>query len=118
MAGQHNSLFFVRRLRRFAQRRKRIFITFCENLRNLRTKNLLPPLTDAEFTGLEESILKDGCLSPLVIWNDILVDGHHRYEIFHCHSPYFIRFYWNNCDSFVTKQAAKKANRNQLSFTV
>jgi hypothetical protein len=44
-------------------------------------KNLLPPLTDAEFTGLEESILKDGCLSPLVVWNDILVDGHHRYEI-------------------------------------
>jgi ParB-like chromosome segregation protein Spo0J len=44
-------------------------------------KNLLPPLTDAEFTGLEESIVKDGCLSPLVVWNDILVDGHHRYEI-------------------------------------
>jgi ParB-like chromosome segregation protein Spo0J len=44
-------------------------------------KNLLPPLTEAEFNGLEESILKDGCLSPLVVWNDILVDGHHRYEI-------------------------------------
>jgi transcriptional regulator with XRE-family HTH domain len=44
-------------------------------------KNLLPPLSDAEYTGLEESILKDGCLSPLVVWNDILVDGHHRYEI-------------------------------------
>jgi hypothetical protein len=25
-------------------------------------KNLLPPLTETEFTGLEESILKDGCL--------------------------------------------------------
>jgi hypothetical protein len=44
-------------------------------------KNLLPPLTETEFTGLEESILKDGCLSPLVVWNNILVDGHHRYEI-------------------------------------
>ena len=44
-------------------------------------KNLLPPLTEAEFTGLEESIVKDGCLSPLVVWNDILVDGHHRYAI-------------------------------------
>jgi hypothetical protein len=44
-------------------------------------KNMLPPLTDTEFTGLEESILTDGCLSPLIVWNNILVDGHHRYEI-------------------------------------
>ena len=44
-------------------------------------KNLLPPLSPEEFAGLEEGIRKDGCLSPLVVWNDILVDGHHRYEI-------------------------------------
>ncbi|MDR0609776.1 MAG: ParB/RepB/Spo0J family partition protein [Planctomycetaceae bacterium] len=55
-------------------------------------KNLLPPLTEAEFTGLEESILKDGCLSPLVVWNNILVDGHHRYEICCKHQiPYAIK---------------------------
>jgi hypothetical protein len=52
-------------------------------------KNLLPPLTDTEFTGLEESILKDGCLSPLVVWNNILVDGHHRYEICRKHGILF-----------------------------
>ena len=44
-------------------------------------KTLLPPLSTEEYTGLEESILKDGCLSPLVVWNDMLIDGHHRYEI-------------------------------------
>ena len=44
-------------------------------------KNLLPPLSDEEYTGLEESILKDGCLSPFIVWHDILVDGHYRYEI-------------------------------------
>jgi ParB-like chromosome segregation protein Spo0J len=55
-------------------------------------KNLLPPLTKAEFTGLEESILKDGCLSPLVVWNDILVDGHHRYEICRKHQiPFAVK---------------------------
>jgi hypothetical protein len=55
-------------------------------------KNLLPPLTDAEFTGLEESILTDGCLSPLVVWNNILVDGHHRYEICRKHQiPYAVK---------------------------
>ena len=44
-------------------------------------KNLLPPLSVEEYTGLEASILKDGCLSPFIVWNGILVDGHHRYEI-------------------------------------
>jgi ParB-like chromosome segregation protein Spo0J len=55
-------------------------------------KNLLPPLTETEFTGLETSILKDGCLSPLVVWNNILVDGHHRYEICSKHQiPYAVK---------------------------
>jgi hypothetical protein len=55
-------------------------------------KTLLPPLTETEFTGLEESLLKDGCLSPLVVWNNILVDGHHRYEICCKHQiPYAIK---------------------------
>jgi len=48
---------------------------------NEELKTLLPPLSAEEFAGLEESILKDGCLSPLVVWDDILVDGYHRYEI-------------------------------------
>jgi ParB-like chromosome segregation protein Spo0J len=55
-------------------------------------QNLLPALTEEEFAGLEASILKDGCLSPLVVWNDILVDGHHRYEICRKHQiPYAIK---------------------------
>ena len=44
-------------------------------------KNLLPPLTTEEFSGLEADILKHGCLSPMIAWNGVLVDGHHRYEI-------------------------------------
>ena len=44
-------------------------------------KTLLPPLSSEEYVGLEESILKDGCLSDLIVWNDILIDGHNRYEI-------------------------------------
>ncbi|MDR1492028.1 MAG: hypothetical protein LBT05_04825 [Planctomycetaceae bacterium] len=44
-------------------------------------KNLLPPLTDTEYAGLEADILERGCLSPLVVWNDTIVDGHHRYSI-------------------------------------
>ena len=44
-------------------------------------KTLIPALTDEEYKGLEESILKDGCRDALVLWGDILIDGHNRYEI-------------------------------------
>ena len=53
---------------------------------------LLPPLSEAEQTGLEADILRRGILSPLVVWNGILVDGHHRYAICRKYSlPYSIR---------------------------
>jgi hypothetical protein len=48
---------------------------------NEELKTLLPPLSAEEFSGLEADILEHGCLSPMIAWNNILVDGHHRYEI-------------------------------------
>ncbi|WP_347460527.1 ParB N-terminal domain-containing protein [Clostridium sp. DMHC 10] len=44
-------------------------------------KQLLPPLTPEQKEELEKDIIKNGCLNPLIVWGDILVDGHHRYEI-------------------------------------
>lgn len=44
-------------------------------------KSLIPPLTAEEYAGLEESIIADGCRDALVLWGDILIDGHNRYEI-------------------------------------
>ena len=48
---------------------------------NEELRTLLPPLSTEEYTGLEADILRDGCLTPLTIWNGILIDGHNRYEI-------------------------------------
>ena len=46
----------------------------------------IPPLTDDEFKQLEENILKEGkLLSPLIVWNNPLVDGHNRYAILQKH---------------------------------
>ncbi|MGD0954686.1 MAG: ParB N-terminal domain-containing protein [Methanotrichaceae archaeon] len=46
---------------------------------------LIPKLSNEELAGLEESILKDGCIDPLRVWDhdgkQILLDGHNRYEI-------------------------------------
>ena len=44
-------------------------------------KKLIPPLSVEEKRQLESNIIADGCREPLVLWVDILIDGHNRYEI-------------------------------------
>ncbi len=44
-------------------------------------KNILPPLTTQEYMELEKSIKEKGVLSPILVWNGYIVDGHNRYEI-------------------------------------
>lgn len=42
----------------------------------------IPSLLPEELKQLEQNILKDGAiLSPLILWNGIIVDGHNRYRI-------------------------------------
>lgn len=41
----------------------------------------IPPLSDEEFAQLEQNILADGCRDPLVVWGNVLVDGHNRHAI-------------------------------------
>lgn len=44
-------------------------------------KAYIEPMTAEEYEALERSILAEGCRDALVLWGDILVDGHHRYAI-------------------------------------
>jgi len=45
-------------------------------------EQIIPPLTADEFAQLEENILKLGKVTdPIKVWNDMIVDGHHRYKI-------------------------------------
>ena len=49
-------------------------------------RDKIPPLTEDEFSLLEENILSDGAVfSPIVVWNDVILDGHNRYEIIQKH---------------------------------
>lgn len=41
----------------------------------------IDPLTPEEYTALERSILAEGCRDALVLWGEVLVDGHNRYGI-------------------------------------
>jgi hypothetical protein len=44
-------------------------------------KRYIDPLTPEEHESLERSIQAEGCRDALVLWGDILVDGHNRYGI-------------------------------------
>ena len=41
----------------------------------------IDPLSESEYAALERSILVEGCRDALVLWEDVLVDGHNRYQI-------------------------------------
>jgi hypothetical protein len=44
-------------------------------------KAYIDPLTPDEHAALERSLLSEGCRDALVLWGEILVDGHNRYGI-------------------------------------
>lgn len=44
-------------------------------------KKLIPPLTGEEYTLLEQNIKENGLLSPILLWQSFIVDGHNRFEI-------------------------------------
>ncbi len=57
-------------------------ITINEGLRTY-----IDPLTEDEYAALERSLLSEGCRDALVLWGDLLVDGHNRYAICRKHFP-------------------------------
>lgn len=44
-------------------------------------KAYIDPLTPDEYAALENSLLAEGCRDALVLWGDLLIDGHNRFEI-------------------------------------
>jgi hypothetical protein len=48
---------------------------------NEELKAYIDPLTPEEHESLERSLLTEGCRDALVLWGNVLVDGHNRYGI-------------------------------------
>lgn len=45
-------------------------------------EGVCPPLSADEFALLEQNILSDGeVTNPLIVWNNSLIDGHHRRQV-------------------------------------
>ena len=76
-------------------------------------KKLIPPLSPQERSQLEENILAEGCRDPLTVWKgqNILLDGHNRYEI--C-DQYGIEFYTIEIELGDREEAKIWILRNQL----
>lgn len=77
---------------------------------------LLPPLTDEQFSSLEADILQNGCYSPVITNEDLVViDGHNRMDICEEHGiPYRIAVFHFD-DMLEAKQWAldtQKSRRN------
>jgi hypothetical protein len=57
-------------------------------------KNLIPPLTQDEYSDLEKKILQEGFDSQkygsIITWNKVIIDGHNRYEICQKHGIDFV----------------------------
>lgn len=73
-------------------------------------RSLIPPLSPDEYSQLEENIVRDGIRDPLVVWHvpngdDILIDGHNRFEISIKHAG--IPFQIKRMD-FLDRDAAKQ----------
>ena len=49
----------------------------------------IDPLTPEEHAALEHSLLTEGCRDALVLWGEVLVDGHNRYGICQKHGIAF-----------------------------
>jgi transcriptional regulator with XRE-family HTH domain len=48
---------------------------------NDQLRAFVDPLSEIEYAALERSLLAEGCRDALVLWRDVLIDGHNRYEI-------------------------------------
>ena len=79
-------------------------------------QSLIPPLTDEEFKGLEEDILRDGIQHPLNIWQSTLIDGHNRYKIAKVHGLTFetIEMQFDSRDDVKLWIIRRQLNRRNL----
>ena len=56
---------------------------------NQELRAYIDPLTSNEYQALERSILAEGCRDALVLWGEVLIDGHNRYAICQQHGIAF-----------------------------
>ncbi len=79
-------------------------------------EQLLPPLSEEQFSSLEHDILENGCYAPIVINEDmVVIDGHNRLRICEKHGLPYKMLVFSFADLLEAKQWAldtQKGRRN------
>ena len=75
--------------RKYRNYKKRGAYSMKELKRIPEIQNLIVHQSEAENLQLEENILNEGIRDPILTWNGIIIDGHHRYEIAQKHNLEF-----------------------------
>ena len=77
---------------------------------------LLPPLTGEQLAALEADLLANGCYSPIIVNEDmVIIDGHNRYELCVKHGITYKMAVFSFADMLEAKQWAldtQKGRRN------
>lgn len=82
---------------------------------NPKFESCIPPLTEEEFKQLRDNIMESATIySPIVIWNDYIVDGHNRYKILQEHPGYMARLYDLSLDYETEEEVISWICSNQL----
>lgn len=80
---------------------------------------LIPQQAEEEMTGLETSLLAEGCRDALVIWKNhhILIDGHNRYKLCRVHGIAFkvIEREFETRDDVIVWMCLNQMGRRNLS---
>ena len=79
--------------------------------------SLIPPLNDDEYCRLEQSILHEGCRDAIIVWNNVIIDGHHRYKICKAHNIDFhtIQMEFSSKDDVILWMIQNQLGRRNLS---
>ena len=79
-------------------------------------EQLLPPLSGEQFSSLEQDILENGCYTPIIVNEKmVIVDGHNRFRICEKHNLPFQMLVFSFADLLEAKQWAletQKSRRN------
>ena len=62
---------------------------------------LIPPLNTDEYSRLEQSIINEGCKNAIILWNNIIINGHNCYLICKKHNILY---------KIITKDFASRQN--------
>lgn len=82
-------------------------------------EQLLPPLSAEQFSVLEGDILENGCYTPIIANEDLVViDGHNRFRICEKHSLPFKMLVFSFADLLEAKQWALNTQRGRRNLSL